>query len=116
MTQHPVDLDAAPRRRGRPTSRDVVRHTATTCGYTLGESSDDTWDIFVRDDDPTLIQVQYASGGGRIRSVWVGNQRADIGSGRTQAVRALAGQKVIYQRARPSADESSPGGDESSTL
>lgn len=115
MEQDPTPVEPAvtPRRRGRRTSRDVIRYTATTYGYTLGELSDDTWDFFVRDEDPVLIQVQYASGGGRIISVWVGKDRADIGSGRTQAVRALAGQKVIYQRA---AGTPSPGGDESSSL
>lgn len=94
----PVDLDAPPRHRGRRNSRDVIRYTATEYGYTLGESSDDTWDFFVREADQSLIQVRYASGGGRIISVWIGNERANIGSGRTQAVRALAGQKVIYPR------------------
>lgn len=98
QNDRPVDLDAPPRRRGRPNSRDVVRYTATEYGYTLGELSDDTWDFFVREADQSLIQVRYASGGGRVISVWVGNDRADIGSGRTQAVRALVGQKVIYPR------------------
>ncbi|WP_061005291.1 hypothetical protein [Mycolicibacterium mucogenicum] len=108
----PVDLDAPPRRRGRRNSRDIIRYTATEYGYTLGESSDDTWDFFVREADQSLIQVRYASGGGRIISVWIGNERANIGSGRTQAVRALAGQKVIYPRrgdGQPGSDAAQSG-------
>lgn len=90
-----VDLDAAARRRRRSTSRDVVRHAATKCGYTLTDLSDDTVDYFWRASDERSVQVLYARGGGRVISVWLGTVLANIGNGRGQAIRALAGEKVI---------------------
>jgi hypothetical protein len=90
-----VNLDAPQRRRGRPTSRDVVRHSATKYAYECTDLSDETADYFWRASDQRFVKVLHARGGGRVISVWLGSQLADIGHGRTQAIRALAGEKVI---------------------
>lgn len=90
-----ADLDAKPRRRGKSTSRDVVRHSAAKYGYELSDLTDETVDYFWRTSDKQSVQVLYARGGGRVISVWVGGHLANIGKGRTQAIKALAGDKVI---------------------
>lgn len=90
-----VDLDTPTRRPGKPTSRDVLRHAAAKYGYELSGLTDETMDYFWRAADKRNVQVLYARGGGRVISVWLNAELASIGSGRTQAIRALAGDKVI---------------------
>lgn len=90
-----VNLDLPPRRRGKSTSRDVIRHAATKYGYELTDLTDEKCDYFWRASDQGSIQVLYARGGGRVISVWVGVDLANIGKGRTQAINALAGNKVV---------------------
>lgn len=90
-----VDLDQPSRRRGKSTSRDVVRHAATKYGYELTDLTDERLDYFWRESDQRNIEVLYARGGGRVISVWLNATLANIGQGRSQAINALAGDKVI---------------------
>lgn len=90
-----IDLDKPARRRGKPTSRDVVQHAATKYGFELTDLSDEKYDHFWRESDKSNVEVLYARGGGRVISVWLDGVLANIGYGRGQAINALGGDKVV---------------------
>lgn len=77
-------------------SRNVVRHTANHYGYELSDGLSQGYDdIFWHAGEKRTVAISYSRGGRYVMSVTVNGRLADIGTGRTQAIRALAGEKVI---------------------